>query len=313
MVYAVVFPLKIVELSPWRSTVKNVTILSLLLASLLLAGLPSLAGAETPYGELNDARKAIGRQLVEIQAGNWFLAMEHYAKDVTYRDPVVTIEGKDTMTEFLARMFENSPNLITTIHDESCADGMYSATWTMVGDFGGVPYSADGMSVIKFRERSLKVNFQRDYYTEGDIMLGIPGLDEAIGGFRVYYRCAVDPTYDCPLAKETPGMDGDEMMLLDDPGLPRLFGLEQNVPNPFNPSTDISFVVPAGGADVSLRIYDGAGKLVRTLLDGYQPSGTRTVTWNGTNDLGRPVASGVYYYQMVSPDFSAKKKMVLLK
>ena len=55
------------------------------------------------------------------------------------------------------------------------------------------------------------------------------------------------------------------------------------------------------------------GKLVRTLVDGHEPSGTRTVVWTGRNDQGQPVASGTYFYQLTSPTFSERKKMVLLK
>jgi flagellar hook assembly protein FlgD len=91
------------------------------------------------------------------------------------------------------------------------------------------------------------------------------------------------------------------------------FSLQQNVPNPFNPNTQISFSVPDGGANVSLRIYDSAGRLVRTLVNGYEPSGTRNVSWFGENDLGQPVASGIYFYRLSSSSFSKTKKMVLLK
>jgi hypothetical protein len=69
----------------------------------------------------------------------------------------------------------------------------------MVGAFDGVPYSAKGMSIIKFRPRETQVYYQRDYYSEGDIMINIPGLAEPTEAFRVYYRCAADPTFPCPL------------------------------------------------------------------------------------------------------------------
>jgi len=51
---------------------------------------------------------------------------------------------------------------------------------------------------MKFRPRETQVYYQKDDYTEGDIMINIPGLDEAVAGFRTFYRCAVDPTFDCP-------------------------------------------------------------------------------------------------------------------
>ena len=109
------------------------------------------------------------------------------------------------MTEFLYRLFGSTPDLITTVEDEITIDGTYTATWKMEGIFfpdessPGIPYVAKGMSIIKFRPKSTDVYYQRDYYTEGDIMISIPGLDQAVGGFRLFYLCAVDPNFDCPL------------------------------------------------------------------------------------------------------------------
>jgi hypothetical protein len=229
----------------------------------------------------------------------------YYAENYEYHDPIVDIFGFETLVPFFARLFASSPDLITTVEDETIQNGIYMATWTMTGQFDGVPYSAPGMSIVKFVEGGLQTDYSRDYYTEGDIMANIPGLDEAVAGFRIFYRCAVDPTYDCPIE--------DEPNKSDTPRSADTFSLRQNAPNPFNPSTEISFVVPEGGANVSLRIYDVTGKLVKTLVDGHEPAGTRAVSWHGKNDQGRPVASGVYYYQMTGPAFSEKKKMVLLK
>jgi hypothetical protein len=179
----------------------------------------------------------------------------------------------------------------------------------MVGGFNGVPYSARGVSVIKFRPRTANVYYQKDYYTEGDIMASIPGLDQAVGGFRHYYRCAVDPTYPCPPVEGAGGLGPDARTA----PLAGAFGLAQNAPNPFNPSTDISFTVPAGGAPVTLQIFDVSGRLVRTLVDGFEAGGARTVTWHGRSDDGRPAPSGVYFYRLTAPSFSEQKRMTLLK
>jgi FlgD Ig-like domain len=98
-----------------------------------------------------------------------------------------------------------------------------------------------------------------------------------------------------------------------DGGMPRAPALGQNVPNPFNPTTTISYDVPAGGAQVTLRIYDATGGLVRTLVDEQRPAGTHAVTWDGRNAAGAPVSSGVYFYQMTSGSFAQSRRMVLLK
>ena len=90
--------------------------------------------------------------------------------------------------------------------------------------------------------------------------------------------------------------------------------LDQNVPNPFNPRTQIHYVLDADGP-VTLKIYDAAGRLVRTLVDAVQsarPEG-HTVTWDGTGGDRRMVASGVYFYTLTAPERGITRKMLLLK
>lgn len=263
---------------------------------------------------LRQKRLEVGRALVEINGGNWQSLLPYYTQDYEYHDPIVDIYGFDTLVEFFARLFTSSPDLVTTVEEESLIGGVYTATWTMSGQFDGTPFTAKGMSILKFRPRSARTYYSRDYYTEGDIMAGIPGLDEAIGGFRTFYRCAVDPTFDCPdLPLGSLADLGSEETRSDASQTAGTFKLNQNVPNPFNPVTEISFQVPSGGADVSLRIYDVSGRLIRTLADGYEPSGTRSFSWDGTDNSGNPVASGTYFYQVASPEFSETRKMLLLK
>lgn len=96
-------------------------------------------------------------------------------------------------------------------------------------------------------------------------------------------------------------------------GAAAAFKLHQNVPNPFNPSTTIVFEVPPGGAMVNISIYDTAGRFVRELVSERHRAGTKSVRWNGDDDRGQRVASGVYFYRMRAGGFVDTKKMVLLK
>jgi hypothetical protein len=96
--------------------------------------------------------------------------------------------------------------------------------------------------------------------------------------------------------------------------LPKAFSLAQNAPNPFNPSTTIQFSVPEGKAGtVSLKVYDVRGRLVRSLVDATKDAGTYTVFWDGTNENGQKVSSGVYFYRMTAGSFTQTRKMVMLK
>ncbi|MBE0565671.1 MAG: S8 family serine peptidase [Krumholzibacteria bacterium] len=95
--------------------------------------------------------------------------------------------------------------------------------------------------------------------------------------------------------------------------VPERFALAGAVPNPFNPSTRITYAVPAGGADVSLRIYDVSGRLVKELVGGHRPAGYHQVAWQGEDGAGRRVASGLYFYRLEAGGFSQTRKVMLLK
>ncbi len=96
--------------------------------------------------------------------------------------------------------------------------------------------------------------------------------------------------------------------------LPTAFALNQNYPNPFNPETRIAFDIPANWtAPVTLRIYNLQGQLMQTLVDGVMPPGRHEVVWNGRDASGQPVATGMYFYQILSGEVKAVKKMMMTK
>jgi len=97
-----------------------------------------------------------------------------------------------------------------------------------------------------------------------------------------------------------------------DEGLPTAFALGNAYPNPFNPTTTIAYAVPRSG-HVTLRIFDVAGRLVRTLVEGDATAGHHTVVWNGRDHGDRQVASGTYYYRLSADGFNDTRKMVLVK
>ncbi|MBN2171254.1 MAG: T9SS type A sorting domain-containing protein [Candidatus Krumholzibacteriota bacterium] len=94
---------------------------------------------------------------------------------------------------------------------------------------------------------------------------------------------------------------------------PESFGLHQNSPNPFNPKTTLRYDVPAGGGDVQIEVFDVSGRLVRVLLDGFQPAGSHAVAWDGRDVSGRIQPSGVYFARLRAPDTVQIRRMVLLQ
>ena len=99
--------------------------------------------------------------------------------------------------------------------------------------------------------------------------------------------------------------------------VPAQTALLSNYPNPFNPETWISYQL-AEPAEVTLTIYDMNGELVRRLVVGHRAVGvyrsrSRAVYWDGRNQLGKSVASGLYFYTLTADDFTATRRMLILK
>jgi hypothetical protein len=86
----------------------------------------------------------------------------------------------------------------------------------------------------------------------------------------------------------------------------------KNYPNPFNPTTNVMFEIQTAG-EVNIDIYNVKGQKIRSLVSGNYDAGIHTVTWNGTNDKGSEVPSGIYFYKTQSGKFTTSKKMILMK
>jgi hypothetical protein len=155
------------------------------------------------------------------------------------------------------------------------------------------------------------------------------GIVEQIAGGGVIYQPLVwkvkaeDGLYTTwstpgdPTADPRPGfrlsIDLSVIVSTDDvPNAPTTFNLEQNFPNPFNPSTTVRYTVPEA-SQVTVMVYDLLGNLVSTLVNDQQQAGSYEVQWNATNDQGDVVPTGNYILKMVAGDFSQTRKMTLLK
>jgi len=141
-----------------------------------------------------------------------------------------------------------------------------------------------------------------------DPILEVVSQDEAV---FIYYVHASDEEYtvsdtgEFVLSREALGID-------DDAGIPEVFALHRNYPNPFNPITTLRYDL-SEKANVNIIIYDMLGRQVRTLINQTQDAGFKSVIWDATNDYGKPVSAGVYLYQIQAGEFVQTRKMVLLK
>jgi hypothetical protein len=101
-------------------------------------------------------------------------------------------------------------------------------------------------------------------------------------------------------------------MAKDESPVPATFSLAQNYPNPFNPATTIGFALAISG-HTKISVYNVLGQNVRTLVDGHLEAGRHSVVWDGKDDGGRAVASGIYLYRIETIEYIETRKMLLLK
>jgi len=145
----------------------------------------------------------------------------------------------------------------------------------------------------------------------GDLVyttIDVEWTDAVEDGWKYYYKVtAVDYA-----GNESEPASSSSITGVNGTAVPRTFVLHQNVPNPFNPFTRIEFDVPIA-TNVSIEIFNTRGQRVRVLLDCIVEPGTRSVTWDGTNEAGHRMASGIYFYRLVTPETTRSKKMMLLR
>jgi hypothetical protein len=99
---------------------------------------------------------------------------------------------------------------------------------------------------------------------------------------------------------------------MDHHSIPSDYNLSQNYPNPFNPSTRIDFTIPKHG-HVTISIYNSIGQKVATIVDDTKPAGEYSIIWNGRDNSGKNVASGIYFYRLIVGEQTKTKKMLLIK
>jgi hypothetical protein len=150
-----------------------------------------------------------------------------------------------------------------------------------------------------------------------DAGLAVIGSGQAITGAGELIRVVTSAPVEDLQAKVSARDLGNRELLIDMPdatgaATPRAHQLAQNMPNPFNPQTEIAFALPQTER-VHLAIYGVDGRLVRTLVDEERPAGQHSVTWHGRDDAGRVVATGTYFYALRAGDFRQVRKMTLVK
>ncbi len=142
-----------------------------------------------------------------------------------------------------------------------------------------------------------------EYFSEDtlEVMNTQESIELAPGEFRIYSDSKFEKPVDIPSSVRS---------FTD--AAPNSYVLEQNFPNPFNPETAIRYSIPAPEF-VSVKIYNVRGQHIRTLVREEQAAGSYFINWDGTDDAGQFVSTGLYFYQITAGDFVKTKKMMLMK
>ncbi|MCP4705881.1 MAG: T9SS type A sorting domain-containing protein [candidate division Zixibacteria bacterium] len=163
--------------------------------------------------------------------------------------------------------------------------------------------SGGGANILVYNvlyDNFVMTNFDTEYGTYFDIWAGgKTALIMTLPG----YLLAWDPNADASTDVEDN---------ITDTNLPESYSLSQNYPNPFNPTTVISYSIPKR-SDVSISIINLLGQKIKTIVNENQTAGKHTVNWDGTDQSGKAVASGIYFYQINAGDYTASKKMIMIK
>jgi hypothetical protein len=213
------------------------------------------------------------------------------------------------------------------------ADGTVELALRLVGNMGEVKgvsavLSLDGLEFISARlSDEMETPAADIFFWHGErddavqIDLAMLGTGMTIGGSGDLVHLTFQATGDAySIEFESASLRGAENEDLDadlagygsGDEIPTVFRLVQNAPNPFNPLTTIAYEVPQASA-VTITVYDVSGRVVTTLVDGTVDPGRHSVVWDGRNDCGESVGSGVYFCTMDTPDYHGSHKMVLMK
>jgi hypothetical protein len=145
--------------------------------------------------------------------------------------------------------------------------------------------------------------------------LAAPLLEDSVAVMTYSWNVWASDPWDSTASSNGPRsltIDVSGLLALDGIGLPDVFSLHNNYPNPFNPVTNITYDIPEV-AQVTLDIYNVSGQKVRTLAQGQHEPGRYRIQWNATNDYGNPLSSGMYIYRIHAGDFVSVKKLILMK
>jgi hypothetical protein len=253
-----------------------------------LSGYRVYRGGSADFGP-SEGNLVVATQDTVVSGLNYFPSDPWYIKV-----SAVDIHGNESGFVVLPPEYVTIPTLISSYH-ANWVRGAVEVSWIM---------ATEG---VQYEYQVLRKTGDDEQYTELSCEINGQGKERVVrdataeAGKLYWYRVLV--------------VDEDQPVTWFETSIttpPFEFALYQNAPNPFNPSTRIDFTLDMAGP-VSLRIYDISGRLVRSLVDGHRSVKSYTEEWDGRDDLGNEVASGIYFVQLTAGNKTLTRKAVLVR
>ncbi len=290
-------------------------------------GLDSLGNLHAVYCDNNDANLKLITSVSNVWqppeivdsssavAGHCGMAVQpNGSEEISYRKldtGALWYAGSESLPDWYVKTVYKTPSnagLFTSL--AIGPDGRLGSAFYAFDDYGHKDIRVlviSGDTIGSVRSAITEVASQSDDAIHMDLAISNDGQ------WYISYRNSIETALYCAVAHDvvTGIFDGN-----DDKGPPEpgnyVFELNQNVPNPFNPTTSIAYSIPKDGW-VSLKIYNVAGHLIKTLVDEWQCSGTHKIIWEGRDNRSVNVASGIYFVVLRTSKHTQTRKLVLLR
>ncbi len=214
--------------------------------------------------------------------------------------------GMSSFARLVSPFDPDSPTESYRVMNGLQIDGSPQANGTLYS-CPGDPVTGTGDLDVNPDDRRMMANLGSFTFRPGDTQQVVIRLSAATGADYLSsvtdLKNVLNQSYSIPTDVDDPPANGE---------LPTAYSLSQNYPNPFNPSTTIEYSLPTKSY-VTISIYNILGQEVKTLVNTSMSVGDHVTHWNGTDQAGERVASGIYFYRIKADDFVSSKKMLLLK
>jgi hypothetical protein len=268
-----------------------------------------------------------GPATTSMPPGSWELVASMPARQAAdYLVRATTVVDSSAAGTPWAVYVATTHSTTTSVWWTSAPDSGYSvdnlAPAPPVGLAGEQSFSPEGLSLAwsANTERDLKGyavyrGTSADFAASADNRVGSPAAPSFFDAewswdAGYHYKVSAIDVHDNESPCAVLGPDG--VTGVETPAAVQITRLHQNIPNPFNPATSIRFDLKERGF-VSLRVYDASGRLIRVLASGERAAGRYVEAWDGRDEAGRNVASGVYFCRLEAGTFTSAKKMLLLR